>query len=726
MNFNKITETAINAQNNGQFDKAEVLYQEILRAQPRNPLALHNLGTLRFRAGDYKQAAVLIRQSIDCGNAAPEAFSNLGLALAAERRFDEALDAYKKAIALRPKAADNYNHMAVSLMEKGDLEEAVSCGRKAVALDPKLFLAHYNLGVALQRQGKPADAVNAFQEALSHFPNFPEAYCNLGLALAAQGKREDAVEAYKKAVALRPDFPEAYNNMGQPLNELGRFEEAAEAYRQAIARRPDYPEASINLAHTLRRNGRINDAINACRKALTTSPQNTKARVELVSLLRQTCAWHDSAADTRLLLSMIQDVEPFLLLSAPSSLAEQFFCARHWASQFTSQTPFSHDRSRSPSRLRIGYLSCDFHLHATSFLMAGLFEEHDRDRFEIFGYGYDRDDGSDIRKRVINGFDHFTDFSKVPSRHAARRIYEDKIDILVDLKGYTNGTRTDILTDRPAPIQVNYLGYPGTMGADFMDYILADAYTAPMTHQPFYTEKIVHLPHSYQPNDAKRTIAPLLQSRNDCGLPDEGFVFCCFNASFKLSPEFFAVWMRLLKAVPGSVLWLMAMQPEIEKSLREEAEKHGVAPSRLVFARAIPLQHHLARHNYADLFLDTLPYGAHTTASDALWAGLPVLTCLGDTFAGRVGASLLHAVGLPELIASSLEDYEAMALDLAQHPDKLACLKNKLAHQNKSAPLFDTKQYTRDLEAAYTHMWNLWCKERTPQAFAVADIKDQA
>ncbi|TAN54930.1 MAG: hypothetical protein EPN20_20950, partial [Magnetospirillum sp.] len=344
---------------------------------------------------------------------------------------------------------------------------------------------------------------------------------------------------------------------------------------------------------------------------------------------------------------------------------------------------------------------------------------HDRDRFRITAYSCGEDDGSAMRRRLEGAFDRFVDLCPVDDAEAVRRIHGDEVDILVDLTGYTTGTRTAILAARPAPVQVNYLGFPGTMGADFIDYIIVDSIVAPPDQQPNFAERLVRLPHSYQANDTRRPIAAQRPSRSECGLPERGFVFCCFNNTFKITPILFDVWMRLLAMVPGSVLWLFQANDKVGDRLKAEAARRGVDPARLIFAARRDLPDHLARHDCADLFLDTLPYNAHTTASDALWAGLPVLTCRGGTFAGRVAASLLSAVGLPELITESREEYESLALALARDPARLAALRQKLRQNRHAAPLFDSAGFTRDLEAAYSRMWDTWCAGRCPEAFAV-------
>jgi predicted O-linked N-acetylglucosamine transferase (SPINDLY family) len=373
----------------------------------------------------------------------------------------------------------------------------------------------------------------------------------------------------------------------------------------------------------------------------------------------------------------------------------------------------------SGGRIRIGYLSGDFHQHATAHLMAGLFEHHNRQRFEIIAYSYDADDGSPMRARLNRGFDRFVDISQLSHREAALRIHADEVEILVDLKGYTHHARPQIASYRPAPVQVSYLGYPATMGADFIDYIIVDEAVVPKSQQPFFLERLVHLPDCYQVNDSKREIAAAAPSRADCGLPVNGFVFCSFNNSYKITPAFFDIWTRLLKAVPGSVLWLLEVNELVKRNLRLEATKRGVDPDRLVFAPIVPPADHLARHRNADLFLDTMPCNAHTTASDALWAGLPVLTCTGNTFAGRVAASLLDAVGLPELVAASIEGYEERALVLARDLRLLAALRARLQQNRDVSRLFDLPRFTSNIEKAYTRMWKTWRSGHGPVGFAV-------
>ena len=376
-------------------------------------------------------------------------------------------------------------------------------------------------------------------------------------------------------------------------------------------------------------------------------------------------------------------------------------------------------------RIKIAYLSADFRQHPVAYLMAELLERHDRGRFEIIGLSFGPDDRSEMRARLVAAFDQFLDVRAKSDAEVARLLCELKVDIAIDLQGYTRDCRPRILAHRPAPIQVNYLGFPGTMGAEFIDYIIADETVVPFEHQPFYAEKIVHLPDCYQVNDTKRKIAEWMPTRQEVELPEEGCAFCCFNNNWKITPEVFGVWMRLLHAVEGSVLWLFGDNESAERNLRKEAQARGIDPARLVFAGRLPLEDHLARHRLADLFLDTLPYNAHTTASDALWIGLPVVTRLGGSFAGRVAASLLNAIGLPELVTHSIEDYEALALRLAKDPSLLEGYRNRLATNRLTHPLFDTDRFRRHIEAAYLQMWEIWQRGEQPRSFAVEALQTQ-
>ena len=440
---------------------------------------------------------------------------------------------------------------------------------------------------------------------------------------------------------------------------------------------------------------------------------------------KRMCDWADYRKDEAKARTAVGK-QAFALLALDSSPAEQLDCARRAAAALAvpKSLMFPRLRPKPGGRIRIGYVSANFRPHAGAFLIAGLIEQHDRQDFEIVGYAASPDDGSQMRARLASSFDRFVDISGTTDRDAARRVHAEGIDILVDLNGFTQRARTAILAYRPAPIQVNYLGYPATTGADFIDYILVDPFVVPVDQQPFFSERLVHLPDCYQCNDDKRPISDHTPSRAECGLPENGFVFCCFNNTYKITPDFFDIWMRLLDAVSGSVLWLMDDNFWEKANLAREAAARGIAPERIVFAPKLPPPDHLARHRLADLFLDTLPYNAHTTASDALWAGLPLVTCAGTTFAGRVAGSLLRAIGLPELVTCSLEEYEALALRLSRDGDLLAALRARLARNKWTHPLFDTERFARNIEVAYRRMWERSRAGRPPAAFSAASPAD--
>ena len=464
------------------------------------------------------------------------------------------------------------------------------------------------------------------------------------------------------------------------------------------------------IARALARDGCLQRATILLRRAVELDPGSASLRAELVWAHRRSCDWREFAMEEAWLRAVAMDdtqrLSPFHLLLADIDPAVLQAVARRWGRgrRPPAAPAFAHDGRSAGARIRIGYLSADFQRHATACLVRELFERHDRSRFEVIGYSLGADDGGAERLALAASLDRLVDLRGLDDIAAAARIHADGIDILVDLKGYTSGARTAVLAQRPAPIQVNFLGYPGTMGVDFIDYLIADPIILPLDRQAFYDERIVHLPDCYQPNDARRHDATISRGRAAFGLPEAGFVFCCFNAPWKLTPALFALWMRLLAATPASVLWLLGAGGPATDNLRRTAIDHGVAPERLIFAGSRPPEEHLARQRAADLFLDTLPYNAHTTAADALWEGLPLLSCTGSGFAGRVATSMLHAAGLPELAVATLQDYEATALALARDPARLAGIRDHL-HQ-KQGPLFDMARYTRHLEAAYRRMWD--------------------
>lgn len=689
-----LLDRAIGHHQAGRLAEAERLYSQILGRDPRDFDALHLLGVIRQQQGRSQEAAALIGAAIQRKPASARAQSNYGLALADLGRLDEALAALDRAVVADPDFADAHSNRASVLLRLGRDDEALASAGRALALAPNHVDGHNNRGNALQGLRRHADAVACYDRALALRPDYAAAHYNRGSALRQLGRHADAMTAFDRALALRQDYAEALFSRGDALCELGRQSEAIADYERAIALRPDHPHALNGLADV---------ALSICDWPRTQ---------ELAQRLADGIASGRTVANPFTLIRLRDD--PDLHRRG----AEAFIRDRVGNTRPALCDPgvWRHHR------IRVAYLSADYHHHATAYLIAELIELHDRDRFEVMAMSFGSDDGSDIRKRLVAAFDRFIDGRAKSDREIAALLAALKIDIAVDLKGYTRESRPDILSFRPAPIQVSWLGYPGTLGADFIDYVIADATIMPAEQTPFYAEKIVRLPDTYQVNDRKRTIAAATPTRPEAGLPAAGIVFCCFNNSFKIMPPVFDVWMRLLAAVPGSVLWLLRDNPGAEANLRQAARARGIDVARLVFADRVPLPDHLARHRLADLFLDTLPYNAHTTASDALWAGLPLVTCQGHAFAGRVAASLLKAAGLPELVTDTLPDYERLALRLATDAAALKAIRDKLARNRDSCALFDADRFRRAIETAYRTMWESWQHGESPRSFNVSAV----
>jgi predicted O-linked N-acetylglucosamine transferase (SPINDLY family) len=687
----------------GRLQAAEQIYRQILAVEPNHADALHLLGVLACQVGKHELAIEYIGRAVRLKGTDAAFHSNLGEAYRALQRVPEAIACYRRALELKPDYGEAYSNLGNAFADQGKLDEAVPYYRRALELKPDYAGAHNNLGNVLKGQNKLDEAVACYRRALELKPDFAEVRNNLGAALGDQGKLDEAIACYRRVLELKPDFAEAYNNLANALTDQAKPDEAAACLRRALELKPDDLGFLGALVHQLQHACDWPDLKDLCRRVT-------------------------DAVDSGLPSAASSAPSPFsfLTMAMPTSPAQQLRCARHWVGcRLKAAAEMGRQRvhGRPPaakSKLTVGYLSADYHVHATAYLIAELFEKHDHDKFSIYGYSSGLDDRSPIRRRLASAFDRFVDVKDVSFAEAAQRIAADEVDILVDLNGYATAPRTQILALRPAPIQVNYLGYPGTMGAAFVDYILVDDFVVPADQQPFFTEKLVHLPGCYQVNDGQREISPHTPSRAECGLPDKGFVFCSFNSSYKITPEMFTVWMELLKAVPGSVLWLWEGNGVAPANLRREAEARQVAAQRLVFAPKMPLPEHLARHRLADLFLDTLPYNAHTTASDSLWAGCPVLTLAGETFASRVAGSLLRTIGLPELITSSFDEYQAMALRLARDADLLAGLRARLEANRKTSRLFDAGRFARSIEEAYLTMWQIHASGQPPRAFAVS------
>jgi predicted O-linked N-acetylglucosamine transferase (SPINDLY family) len=622
-------------------------------------------------------------------------------------QLDEAVAHYDQAIALAPDFFEAFNNRGNALAGLKRLDQALASFDAAIHLKADYAEAHVNRAVTLVKLHRPEQALAAFGDAIRFNPGLAAAYNNRGNLLMTQHRLRDALADYEQAIRLQPAYADAFLNQGNVLKTLSRPQDAIASYDRAIALAPGLAQAHNNRGTALRALHRSEEALASYREALRLKPDYALAYGELQHIQAHLCLWPDAPRDDALLdLGREEDViPPFYMLELTDDPQRQLAFARAWAEEkFGGIRPGEFKRAAPGERIRIGYFSADFHRHATMYLMARLFELHDRTQFEIHAFSYGAKAEDEMRSRLLDAVDEFHDVADLDDREIAASSNARGIDIAIDLKGYTTGGRPGIFAHRAAPAQVSYLGYPGTTGAGFIDYILADAVTIPDELRKYYSEAVIRLPHSYQVNDDRRRISDERIARADVGLPEDGFVFCCFNNNYKITPAEYDVWMRLLRQVDGSVLWLLRDSEIAAANLRREAERRGVDPDRLVFADRAPLDIHLARHRCADLFLDTFTVNAHTTASDALWAGVPVLTKLGSAFAARVAASLLHALDMPELVTQTVPDYEALALDLATNPAKLAAIKSELADKRMTAPLFDTRRFAQDIEAVYRQL----------------------
>lgn len=620
--------------------------------------------------------------------------------------------------------------------ESGDFQSALTKYREALAHNPRFSEAYNAIGIALRNLDDMENALDAHVMAIALKPDHVGAHYNGGDLLLSQGKCAEAAEWFQKTINLDPEHVEAYDKLGQALYKLCLFQPAARAYEAAIKIDPEFGGAYHNLGLSLIMMGRRSDAVAPFEKAAACMPNALMTLSYLVTNKMYLCDWENIDSLSQRIVDTVMNKagasDPFIFqsLSTAPGNAEQLACATGSVSISTGLRkqaglngikPFTHQHL-SANRIRVGYVSMDFRSHPMAYLMTDVLEKHDRDKFEIYAYSYGPPDNSPERKRFMEVVDHFIDIQDMTDDQAAHQINEDGIDILIDRKGHTYGSRLGIFTNRPAPIQVCYLAHAGTIGADYIDYAVVDAFVVPPDQQQFYTEKLVYMPDSYQANSV-RPVADTIPSRAECGLPEAGLVFCCFNQSYKYTPTVFDIWMRILKRTPDSVLWLFSTEDQTASNLRREAQARGVDPGRLVFAPKLPQAQHLARHRHADLFLDTLIVNAHTTASDALLMGCPVITCPGETFVARVAGSVLRALEMPELIVKNLQEYEDLAVAIATDPVRLRALREKVLQKIKTAPLFNSARYTRHLDAAYLEMWRLHQMGEAPKPFAIAPIE---
>src|SRR5262245_14081844 len=740
-------------------DEALLSYEKALAREPRDPTAWNNRGSALEDLGRHQDAVASFDKAVALAPDYPDAFENRGNALMNLKRHAEALADFDRALAFEPgNTRALYNRASLLKLLKRP-EDALAAFDGALATNPDFIEAHIGRGNVLVELKRYAEALAALDAALARNPNSVDALSNRANALIRLKRHEEALADSEKALALEPEHASAWHNRGSALSGLKRHRESLVSYDRALELDPTNPTTWSNHGNALialkryaeslsdfeaalaldpehvdafgnRANAYSNmkdfpQSIAAAEAALGLDPDHAATLSVLIHSCLHSCDWRALEAEKAKVVAGLKlgrrTIQPFDCKAIATSEEDNLQAARLWVADECPASPrplWRGERYRH-DRIRVAYLSTDLRAHAVGFLIVGTFEHRDKSRFEMTGVSLGSDDKSETRARIESAFDHFIDVREKSDDEVTALLKDMEIDIAVDLNGFTGDPRTRILAQRPAPIQVNYLGYPGTMGAVYIDYIIADPVLITPREEPYYSERIAYLPDSYQANDSKRRTVERVPSRTEAGLPEQGFVFSSFNNTYKISPEMFSIWMRLLSGVEGSVLWLLEDNPAAAANLKREAAARGVHPERLIFAPRTTPDNHLARQPLADLFLDTLPYSAHTTASDALWVGLPVITTPGTTFPGRVAASLLSAIGLPELIAPSVGDYERLALNLARDPAALAVIKGKLASHRDLYPLFDTKRFTQHLEAALTQMQARHDLGQPPQTFTI-------
>jgi protein O-GlcNAc transferase len=633
-------------------------------------------------------------------------------------RLDEALASHDRAIALRPEDAEFVYERARVLNDLKRFDEALACSERAIAIKPNYAAAFYYRGRALEAMQRFEEALASYDRAIAL--NRVQMKHSGDSRSAELEPRGDASTADDQATN---DLAGAWLGRGNVLTEFREFDLALTAYDRALTIKPHFSEALLGRGNVFYRRSQYGEAFSAYDKALATNPNLDYARGDRCHAKLFICDWVNVEDDVAGLLSAVRSGKPacapFPFLAISSSSQDQLWCAKRYSAGQLSFPKMWSGEKYSHHRIHVAYLSSDFRDHPVGHLMAGLFEEHDKSRFEMTAISLRPCEDTDLHRRIKNAFEHFIDVGSKSDEDVAKLIRQREIDIAVDLNGHTSGSRPYIISRRPAPIQMSYLGFPGTTGAPYMDYVLGDSTTIPDDQFQFYSEQVVRLPESFMVNDRRLRTSSCTPTRKECRLPDDAFVFCCFNTAYKIMPDVFDIWMRLLRANENSVLWLIDSNETATANLCKEAEKRGVPSARLIFSPRIELAEHVARQPLADLFLDTLPYNAGMTANIALWAGLPVVTCLGSTFVGRMGGSLLNAVGLPDLVTTSLDEYEALALRLARDSSFLLSLKEKLTRNRDTCPLFNTARFTRHLEMAYTMMWERYQRGDPPQSFDV-------
>ena len=650
----------------------------------------------------------------------PFIWKALGIIFKENGKISESISANKKSLKLNPNDAEVHNNLGFVYQESKDYDEAKQWYDEAIRLQPNYEVAHHNLGLIYHLQEKYDQAEISYKKAIKIKPNYSPVYNNLGNVLIKQGKIIEAEDCYNQAIKFEKGNPEAYNNLGVVLQRLGKIEEAKTAYKQALTYKNDYAEAHYNLGFCLQKLDKFDEALAAYKQALIIKPDYASAESRMLDLLKHMCDFDINnkiiESSSRLGIST-KPVQPFSLLSWTDNAEHHYLRSKKYIEENFKSVPnnfLKKDQSLS-GKLRVGFFSADFRDHAVMYLISGLFREYDKKKFEFFLYSFGENKSLKWHNLLKDSVDKFTDVTDLSFQEISDMSQKDNLDVAIDLMGYTKNNRLGIFKKRIAPIQINYLGYPGTIGADYFDYIIADHILIPKNQKQFYLEKVIYMPHSYQPNDNKLIVPKLNTTRSDHGLPNKGVVFCCFNQNYKIGINEFNIWMRVLKKIDNSVLWLIESNQWSKQNICKQAELNNISSSRIIFANNLPHLEHLERHKHADLFLDTFNYNAHTTASDALWSGTPIITKQGNQFAARVASSLLTALDLNELITQTEDDYESLIIDYASQPLKLKKINEKLNKNKNIKPLFNTEQYTRDFELILLKAYKLYLNGDKPK-----------
>ncbi|MFL2790424.1 MAG: tetratricopeptide repeat protein [Paracoccaceae bacterium] len=687
-------------------------FKKAVAINPNYSEAHYNMGNTFLNQSYLGLAINSYRLALEIEPNYADVFNNLGLALRKQGKLTLAIENYEKCIKINPTLAEAHYNMAVALQENNQLIKSLKSYANTVAIRPDNFKAYNNMGTILKKIGDFDKALENFRKALKINPNFDMAYNNMGLTLKEKGDLDDATNCFEKAIKINPKLPIFYYNKALCLGKNGLLPEAILALDEAISVKPDYFDAFYHKAACLRLLGEFGDSLKALNHALIYKPDFFKANDERIYLLKKICDWSELGeliTNYKLLGVKTPSVKPWPFLSSEDHPERQLIRASKYALENynVEPIPLAHKPKSENDKLRIGYFSADFRENAISYQLARVLALHDRSKIEVYAYSFGQAD-DDMRKRIIDSVDHFKDVTNLSDKDVALLAREDKIDIAIDLMGYTKGCRTNIFAFRAAPIQIYPWGT--TMASKFIDYVIADNIVIPDRLRDYYQEKIIYLPNSFMPTNNTKEISDTIMTRKDMGLPEDGFVFCCFNNNYKITPREFDIWMRLLTKVEGSVLWLANCNKWAKGNLQKEAEQRGVDPSRLIVAERLSTEDHLARHRLADLFLDTFNFNAHSTASDALWAGLPVITKIGEQSVARFAASMLSAVGLPELITKTKEQYEDLALNLATNRKFFDSIREKLLINRLKMPLYDSENYTRSLELGYENVFDLYQK----------------